>query len=125
MDWSATLLDLAHAAPHPDFPLDGIPLAAVLRDPARTFHRPMYWRMKHRAQRALRDGDWKYLRVDGNDYLFDVLADARERANLAARDPLRLQSMRAAWEAWDAGMPPIPDEAGVYLGYTHKDMPQR
>ena len=125
MDWSATLLDLANAAAHPDFPLDGISLKSVLRDPARTFHRPMYWRMKHRAQRGLRDGDWKYLRVDCDDYLFNVRADTRERANLAAREPLRLQSMRAAWEAWNAGMPPIPDQAGVYLGYTLKDMPQR
>ena len=39
--------------------------------------------MNHRGQRALRDGDWKYLRVDGHDYLFDIPADERERANLA------------------------------------------
>ena len=40
--------------------------------------------MNHRGQRALRDGDWKYLRVDGNDYLFNIPADERERANLRA-----------------------------------------
>ena len=43
--------------------------------------------MNHRGQRALRDGDWKYLRVDGHDYLFDLPADERERANLGQREP--------------------------------------
>ena len=43
--------------------------------------------MNHRGQRALRDGDWKYLRVDGHDYLFNIPADERERANRAAREP--------------------------------------
>ncbi|MCS6764811.1 MAG: hypothetical protein MO853_13745 [Candidatus Protistobacter heckmanni] len=63
--------------------------------------------------------------MDGNDYLFNIPADARERANLAARQPERLQAMRAAWEAWNATMPPIPEDATVSLGYSVKDMPQR
>jgi arylsulfatase A-like enzyme len=81
--------------------------------------------MNHRGQRALRDGDWKYLRVDSHDYLFNIPADERERANLAARQPERLAAMRAAWEQWNATMPPIPDDATVSLGFSGKDMPQR
>jgi arylsulfatase A-like enzyme len=81
--------------------------------------------MNHRGQRACRDGDWKYLRVDGNDYLFDISDDERERANRAAVEPERLQRLRADWEAWNATMPPIPDDATVSLGYSVKDMPQR
>jgi hypothetical protein len=81
--------------------------------------------MKHRGQRALRDGRWKYLRVDGMDYLFDISSDERERANHAAREPGRLVAMREAWERWNATMPPIPDDATVSLGYSAKDMPQR
>jgi len=73
----------------------------------------------------MRLGDWKYLRVDGNDYLFNIVADARERANLAKREPERLAAMRQAWEAWDATMPPIPEDATISLGYSYKDMPQR
>ena len=125
MDWSATMLDLAGVKAHPDYPLDGMSLAPVLRDPSHTFARPMYWRMNHRGQRALRDGDWKYLRVDDNDYLFNVPGDARERANKAKREPQRLQAMRSAWEGWNASMPEIPQEAQVHLGYSTKDMPQR
>ncbi len=125
MDWSATVLDAAGVAPHPDFPLDGVSLMPVLRDPAHRFDRPLHWRMNHRGQRALRHGPWKYLRVDGHDYLFDLAADERERANLAPRQPERLQQMRQAWERWNATMPPIPEDATISLGYSVRDMPQR
>ena len=81
--------------------------------------------MKHRGQRALRDGDWKYLQVDGHEYLFDIAADERERANHAAREPARLAAMRADWERWNATMPAVPEEAVVSLGYAVSDMPQR
>ena len=125
MDWSATLLDAAGVPAAPGYPLDGVSLLPVLQQPGHGFHRPLYWRMNHRGQRALRDGDWKYLRVDGNDYLFNIPADERERANLSAREPARLGAMREAWERWNDSMPPIPADATVSLGYSVKDMPQR
>nr|HMS07736.1 sulfatase-like hydrolase/transferase [Burkholderiaceae bacterium] len=125
MDWSATMIELGGARPDTAYPLDGVSLAAVLRDPAHRFERPLYWRMNHRSQRALRRGDWKYLRVDGNDYLFNLTQDARERANRAHRESERLAAMRADWEAWEASVPPIPADATVSLGYGYKDMPQR
>ena len=125
MDWSATMLDAAGVAAHPDYALDGVSLLDVLRHADTRFERPLHWRMNHRGQRALRQGDWKYLRVDGNDYLFNIPADERERANLGQRDPVRLEAMRAAWEAWNATMPPIPADATVSLGFSVKDMPQR
>jgi len=125
MDWSRTVLDAAGVAPDPDFAPDGVSLLPVLRDPGQRFERPLYWRMNHRGQRALRVGDWKYLRVDGNDYLFNLSQDERERANQAKREPDRLQAMQAQWEAWDATMPPIPADAQVSVGYSYRDMPQR
>jgi arylsulfatase A-like enzyme len=125
MDWSATMLDAAGVAPHPRWPLDGVSLLPVLRDAATRFARPMGWRMKHREQRAWRDGRWKYLRVDGHDYLFDIEADARERANRGPYEGDRLAQMRQAWEDWQATLPAIPGDATVSLGYGVKDMPQR
>ncbi|MFI4926512.1 MAG: twin-arginine translocation pathway signal protein, partial [Burkholderiales bacterium] len=111
--------------PDPAYPLDGASLLPVLREPGHSFARPLHWRMNHRGQRALRDGDWKYLRVDGHDYLFNIPADERERANLAGREPGRLADLRDAWEQWNETMPPIPEDASVSLGYSAKDMPQR
>ena len=81
--------------------------------------------MNHRGQRALRDGDWKYLRVDGNDYLFNIPADERERANLAPREPAAPGRDARCLGSWNATMPPIPPDATVSLGYSAKDMPQR
>jgi arylsulfatase A-like enzyme len=125
MDWSATMLALGGAQPHPDYPLDGVSLEPVLRNPAATFERPLFWRMNHRGQRACRIGRHKYLRVDGHEYLFDIPADERERANLGGRLPDKLAAMRQAWLDWEATMPPIPADATVSLGYGIKDMPQR
>ena len=125
MDWSTTMVELGDGQPPAEHAPDGVSLAAVLRNPEATFERPLYWRMNHRSQRALRVGDWKYLQVDGHEYLFNLAQDERERANLARVHPQRLDGLRAQWLAWDATMPPIPPDASVSLGYSVKDMPQR
>ena len=125
MDWSATMLAAAGEMADEAYPLDGQSLLPVLFEPSLKFHRPLYWRMNHRGQRAMRDGDWKYLRVDGHDYLFNISNDERERANHATRQPQRLAAMSAAWETWNATMPAIPEDATVSLGFGVKDMPQR
>ena len=125
MDWSATMLDAAGALAAPSHPLDGRSLMPLLRDATWHDDQPLFWRMNHRGQRAMRLGPWKYLRVDGHDYLFNLEGDERERANLAPIAPERLAAMVQAWEAWEATMPPIPADATVSLGYGVKDMPQR
>ena len=124
MDWTATVLDAADVAAPSSHPLDGVSLLPLLRG-GPEFHRPMHWRMKHRGQRAMRDGRWKYLLVDGNEYLFDIEADERERANRAPREGALLDALRDRWLAWNATMPEVPADATVSLGYSVKDMPQR
>jgi arylsulfatase A-like enzyme len=125
MDWTATVLDVAGVAAAADHPLDGVSLRPVLAAEGAEFPRPLHWRMKHRGQRALRDGPWKYLRVDDIDYLFNLELDERERANLAPRDPERLQAMRQAWCDWQDSLPAIPQDATVSTGYSLRDMPSR
>jgi arylsulfatase A-like enzyme len=124
MDWTATMLAAAGVAADPAHPLDGVSLLPLLRGGA-PFERPMHWRMNHRGQRALRQGRWKYLQVDGHEYLFDIEADARERANRAPREPQRLAAMREDWLRWNDAMLPIPPDASISLGYGVRDMPQR
>jgi arylsulfatase A-like enzyme len=81
--------------------------------------------MNHRHQRAMRQGKWKYLKVDDHEYLFDLDEDERERANLSAHYPERLATMRQQWLDWSQTVPEIPEDASVSLGYSVKDMPQR
>ena len=77
-----------------------------------------YAKAKFRDQKAFRRGPWKYLAMDGNEYLFDLAADARERANKALLEPRRLEAMRHAYEAWSATMPPIAPDA--WVGFPHR-----
>ena len=124
MDWTATMLRAAGLADDGEHPLDGVDLAPLLVDARWNPPRKLYWRMNHRRQRAMRDGRWKYLAVDDYEYLFDIDTDARERANLARREPRGLAAMRADWEAWAATMPGIPPDAKVHLVCTEADMPK-
>jgi arylsulfatase A-like enzyme len=123
MDWVATFLAAARVPAHPDYPLDGLSLLATLADPGAATDRELFWRMKHRSQRAIRSGSWKYLAMDGREYLFDLSRDARERANLARRHPARLAELRARYDAWARTMPPVPDDARVSLVYGEDDIP--
>ncbi len=126
MDWTATLLDAAGVAADADHPLDGVSLLPVLRGEVESFARPMHWRMNHRGQRALRDGRWKYLQVDGNEYLFDLDADERERANrgaartrAAGAHARRLAALER--DACRRSRPTPPSASAIRV----KDMPQR
>jgi hypothetical protein len=68
--------------------------------------------------------NWKYLRVDGHEYLFDIVADGREPANLANRFPEKLSELRDHWHEWAKTMPSIPDDAFSHVLWDEKDMPR-
>jgi arylsulfatase A-like enzyme len=118
MDWVATFLRAAGVEPHRDYPLDGIDLLGE------ETQRSLYWRMKFRDQKAARSGDWKYLSIDGNDFLFHLGRDSRERANLKLREPARLEQLKTQYAAWEASVPPIPADAKVSLVYGGAEMAQ-
>jgi arylsulfatase A-like enzyme len=109
MDWVATFLDAAGVEPHVGYPLDGISLMNILKNPKRTVRRDLFWKMLYRSQKALRSGDWKYLSVEGDEFLFNLAKDERERANFGKRDPKRLAAMRAKYLAWEEALPKHPD----------------
>jgi arylsulfatase A-like enzyme len=122
MDWVATFLEAADVAPHPDYPLDGLSLLQVFK--GKSFQRELFWRMKFRDQKAMRSAQWKWLSIEGNEYLFDLSRDQREQANLAKRKDEKFRELRARYAAWDATLPPIADEAKVSLVYGPADLPR-
>lgn len=86
------------------YPFDGEDLAPALAGRQAPHPRELFWRYKAGSQRAVRDSDWKYLRIAGNEFLFDVVADPRERANLKERRKDVFDRLKSDWAAWNATM---------------------
>lgn len=120
MDWLPTLVAAAGTRPDPRYPPDGIDIRGALTGgtlPERT----LYWRYKNLAQRACRRGDWKYLKIRDQEFLFDVAHDPLERANLKLRQPDRFAALKRAWEAWNATMLPL-DPASNTDGFDAREL---
>lgn len=117
MDWMPTLLALAGGQPDPAYPLDGMSLAPVLTQRAAPVTRKLFWRFKNKSQRAVRDGDMKWLKINDNTFLFNVVADPLERANLKDRQPEVYGRLVNDYENWNATMLPENPEANS-SGFT-------
>ena len=123
MDWLPSLLAAAGTAPDPDYLPDGENLLPVILGASAGHARTLFWRYKANTQRAVRSGDWKYLRISGNEFLFNVVTDQRERANLAFKHPEILARLKTQWENWNAIMLPITKEVRTHAvdGKTQAD----
>jgi arylsulfatase A-like enzyme len=110
MDWTATILAAANAKTHMDFALDGINLLPLLTGRQKEMDRTFYWRTFQRAkQKAIREGKWKYLQDENEEYLFDLLTDPGEKNNLKAAYPVLVQRLKTKYEAWEKTvLKPIP-----------------
>jgi arylsulfatase A-like enzyme len=113
MDWFPTLLEAAGTVPDAAYSPDGINLLPMLTRESAPVPRKLFWRYKTNAQRAVRDGDFKYLKIRHNAYLFHVVDDPRERANLLDRRRDITDRLIKDWTVWNAQMlPEIPDSFG-------------
>jgi arylsulfatase A-like enzyme len=113
MDWMPTLLAAANVPSDPAFPPDGISLLPMLTQNEAAVERKLFWRYKANAQRAERDGDYKYLKILDNTFLFNVVEDPMERANLKVRRKDVYDRIVAEWHAWNATMLPEIDESST------------
>ena len=113
MDWMPTLLAAAGVSPDRAFLPDGINLLSVLTENAAPVPRKLFWRYKANAQRAARGGDFKYLKMINNTFLFNVVDDPMERANLKDRRRDIYDRMVAEWHEWNATMLPEVDESNT------------
>jgi arylsulfatase A-like enzyme len=113
MDWMPTLLAAAGTAPDAAFAPDGMNLLPVLTQGAAPVSRMLFWRYKANAQRAMRDGDYKFLKILESTFLFNVVEDPMERANLKERRRDVYDRLVGAWYEWNAGMLPEVDESST------------
>jgi arylsulfatase A-like enzyme len=114
MDWVPTLLAAAGTRPDPRFPSDGMNLLDIVTGSSKAVARPLYWRFKAAEQAALRDGDWKYLKLGKNESLFNLASDEHERAELSKLEPARFEQMRKQWQTWNANMLPYTTDSNTY-----------
>ena len=114
MDWLPTLLAAAGGKPDPAYPPDGEDLLPVLRGQQPVRPRKLFWRYHFREQSAVREGKWKYLKIGGNEFLFDVVADPRERGNLKEHQPELFARLKDDFAKWNAGMLPYTDKHFTY-----------
>ena len=121
MDWLPTLLAAAGTAPDPAYPSDGIDLLPWLTQSAPPVRRQLYWRYKYADQQAARDGDWKYLKILDNTFLFDVVEDPMERANLKDRHREIYDRLVAQWNEWNTTTLPL-DPQSFTLGFTGAEL---
>jgi arylsulfatase A-like enzyme len=106
MDWFPTLLEAAGASQDSAYPSDGMSLIPNLTQRASAIRRKLFWRFKANSQRAVRDGDMKWLAIRDNTFLFNVVDDPLERANLKDRQPELFRRLAEEFAAWDATMLP-------------------
>jgi arylsulfatase A-like enzyme len=121
MDWLPTLLATAGTAPDPGSPTDGVNLLPCLTQGVAAAPRKLFWRYKYADQQAARDGDWKYLKIHDNTFLFDVVRDPMERANLKDRHRDVYERLVAQWNEWNATMLPV-DPQSFSLGFTGAEL---
>jgi uncharacterized sulfatase len=94
-----TATALAVAGVELDDRIDGVNLMPYLTGAATgDAHDRLFWRFA--AQRAVREGPWKLVKIDEKSYLFNLENDIGERSDLSAQEPERLARLEAAFDAW-------------------------
>ncbi len=107
-------------APDPAYPADGVDIHNALAGSTLP-ERPLFWRFWNKDQKAARRGQYKYLSINGNEYLFDIVADPQERANLAKRMPGKFAELKGEFEAWNKDMIPY-DKSVSSFGFTPREL---
>lgn len=110
MDFMPTLLAAAGAPPLSQKDSDGANLLPQILGHSPVIARTLFWRYKANEQSAIRDGDWKYLKIGGKEHLFQVSADPRERAELKDVHPDTFSDLKHKYEKWNNDVLPYIQE---------------
>lgn len=106
LDLLPTFLAAGGAAPSAWAASDGVNLLPFLKhEQTGQPHTTLYWRFNVVA--AVRDGDWKLIRIQDHDpLLFNLANDLAEHDNLATREPERVQALLQKLADWEKPFPP-------------------
>ncbi len=97
-----TLLKIAGVDPPAEVVLDGFDMLPMLAEGQPSPRREMFW--KRRIKEAARVGDWKWLRNESGEYLFNLAEDIGEKENLIEQMPEKAEEMRQHFAKWQQRM---------------------
>jgi arylsulfatase len=99
VDLMPTCLELAGAEYRGAIPLEGQSLVPLLQGARAPERRVFFW--EHEGNRAVRDGRWKLVAVNKEDWeLYDMEADRTEQKNRVKEEPGRVQELIARYDEW-------------------------
>ena len=101
LDLLPTFIAAAGGKPESSWKLDGVDLLPFVDGKQKSLpHEQLFWRFGR--QWAMREGDWKLMSMgEGTPQLFNLKSDEGELQDLAGTQGARVQSMKAAWDAWN------------------------
>jgi arylsulfatase A len=100
MDVLPTLLSLAGI--ETDLQFDGEDFSNALFNKKEMPERPLFWR--YRNQWAVRKGDWKYLKIRNEEYLFNLKNDISETTDVKNEFPEIFRSLKQDLHNWEIEM---------------------
>ncbi|MAS96265.1 MAG: hypothetical protein CMO55_23935 [Verrucomicrobiales bacterium] len=113
MDWSATFARLAGIPADPSVE-DGIDLTPILTGEKAPIERTLFWRSRPgpkrknvEVRRAVRDGAWKLLEIEGQPIqLYNLELDIAETTNEAENHPDLVKTLQSKITAWEKEVGP-------------------
>ena len=106
MDWTATILGVTETRADAALPLDGENLMPICTGQRQPYDRSLYWRVT--GLNAARVGNWKYLKDESGEHLFDLATDPGEKSDLVSKERERFEKIRRQYQEWAAKMLPLP-----------------
>jgi arylsulfatase A-like enzyme len=82
--------------------LDGRDFSEVMFKENKLNERPVFWR--YRNQWVVRLGEWKYLKIEEKEYLFNLKDDLGEQNNLIQNETIKLEEMKSLLKQWESEM---------------------
>lgn len=80
-------------------PAQGVSLSPLFRGKKINRKAPTYW--EHEGNKAVREGRWKLVALNHNDWeLYDMINDRTEQCNIAKQHPDIVKRLSDAWEDW-------------------------
>jgi len=105
MDWTVTMLEAAGVRLPDTLSLDGISLIPHFKESSSLIPRKFYWRTSNEVRAdAYRSGDWKYLKADEGEFLFNLSEDPYETNNLRGKEMEKFREIKEEFLNMDKQM---------------------